>query len=316
MKRSKFNYQPTSWAMLAFALLLVLVALAPTPLAQAQKGKGKNVIVRNDGAVFEIKKSDRTVMPSRAATPEVSKLLNQRVEAKNLAPVLAQSPESVIGPDGRQSVTNTTTYPNSAIAQLEVTYPTSAGICTGWFISPTRLATAAHCIYLASEGGFANAITVAPGRNGLTDPFGTFAVTNAYVTQKWVDTENPKYDYGLLILGSNVGDTVGWFGYAWNSADSFYLNRKITVRGYPGDKPFGTMWTMNGKIQEVKPTRLYYSIDTFGGQSGSPAYGKQSGGCDPCGFGIHTYGVGGNTDKNSATRITKKVFNFLSAPIQ
>jgi len=313
MKRSTFNPQPTSWAMLAFALLLVMLALAPTPIAQAQKGKNK--IVRNDGAVFEIQKSDRTFMPSRAASSEASKLLNQPNEPKNLLPVRAQSPESIIGPDGRTNVTSTTTYPSSAIAQLEVTFPSSSGICTGWFISANRLATAAHCIYLASEGGFVTAITVAPGRNGGTDPYGTFTATNAYVTQKWVDTENPKYDYGMIDLGSNVGNTVGWFGYGWNSDNAFYQDRKINVRGYPGDKPYGTMWTMKGKIQEVQKTRLFYSIDTFGGQSGSPAYGKW-GDCNPCGFGIHTYGVGGGWDKNSATRITQKVFNFLGSTVQ
>jgi glutamyl endopeptidase len=89
------------------------------------------------------------------------------------------------------------------------------------------------------------------------------------------------------------------------------LNKNSTVRGYPGDKTYGTMWTMKGAIQQVKKTRLFYLIDTFGGQSGSPHYGKWNDSCNPCAFGIHSYGVGGNWSMNSSTRITEKVFNFL-----
>jgi glutamyl endopeptidase len=295
---------------LAILLLGVILVLAPTQFASAQK-PNRNKIVRNDGAVFEMKQMPGNMSPSFAGSGAEGILVNQKVEAKNLLPIRPQGTESVIGPDGRTQVLDTETYPGGAIAFLEVTFPLGSGTCSGFFIDVNRLATAAHCIYGSSLGGFATSITVHPGRNGGTAPFGSFPVVNGYVHQKWVDTEKPKFDFGVLVLGSDVGNTVGWFGYGYNTDNTFFDKRKTTVRGYPGDKTYGTMWTMNGKIQEVNKTRFFYKIDTFGGQSGSPHYGKWGTDCNPCAFGVHTYGVGGNWDMNSSTRITRKVYTFF-----
>ena len=86
---------------------------------------------------------------------------------------------------------------------------------------------------------------------GGTDPYGTYAATSAYVVNKWVNTENPKYDYAVVKIGSDLTGMVGYFGYGYNDDNSFLKDRKITVRGYPGDKPNGTMWTDKGKIKKV-----------------------------------------------------------------
>lgn len=292
---------------LMLALLGILGAAQPTIAAQEAPLR----IVRNDGATFDISSLDLPFAPSNAVTISPESLVNAKVGAKNLKPLGDLSPESVIGADGRTQVTNTTAYPNSAIAHLEVDFPSGSGTCTGWFMSANRLATAGHCVYDAGAGEWATSIMVYPGRNAGSAPFGSFSAISWYTVTGWTTTGDPKYDYGLIKLGSNVGNTVGWFGYGWTSDNSFLLNKKSNVRGYPGDKAYGTMWTMQGRIQQVKKTRLFYSIDTFGGQSGSPHYGKWSTSCNPCSFGIHTYGVGGSFTKNSSTRITKSVFNFL-----
>lgn len=295
-------------ASMMVGILGMLGAAQPTQAAQ----EAPLQIVRNDGATFAIASSELKFSPSNAVTISPESLVNAEVGAKNLKPLGDLSPESVIGADGRTQVTNTSAYPNSAIAHLEVYFPSSSSTCTGWFMSRNRLATAGHCVYNATAGGWATSIIVYPGRDGSTAPFGSYSAINWYTVTKWISTGNSKYDYGLIKLGSDVGSTVGWFGYGWTADDSFLLNRKSNVRGYPGDKAYGTMWTMKGRIQEVKKTRLFYSVDTFGGQSGSPHYGKW-GSCNPCSFGIHTYGVGGSWTKNSSTRITKAVFNFLQS---
>lgn len=297
--------------LLALLSLTALFAFSPLQNVNAQKPSAKNLIVRNDGVTFAPTKSNRTFAPSRAASANANEIKPQTGTLKNLPPLRPGSPESVIGPDGRTQVLNTADYPNRAIAHLEVTFPNYSGTCTGWFIDANRLATAGHCVYDGSGGGWATSIVVYPGRSGVTEPYGHFTSTEFYSVQGWLDTANPKWDYGVLVLGSNVGDTVGWFGYGWTSDNSFLNDRKVNVRGYPGDKAYGTLWTMKGKIGTVQKTRFFYSIDTFGGQSGSPVYAKASSTCNPCSFGIHTYGVGGSWTANSATRITKKVFNFL-----
>lgn len=299
-------YRSMLFGLMAVALFGVLSTAQPALAANNDPLR----IVRNDGVVFDIKASDLLFSESHVLSVSPESLVNADAGAKNFKPQGNYSAESVIGPDGRTQVTNTTTYPNTAIAQLEMAFPGGNYICSAWFIDANRLATAGHCVYDAAAGGWATGITVIPGRNGGTAPFGSFSATNWYATSGWVNTGKSKYDYAVIKLGSNVGNTVGWFGYGWTSVDSFFLNHKATVRGYPGDKTYGTMWTMSGKISQVKPTRLYYTIDTFGGQSGSPLYGKWNKNCNPCGFGIHTLG---GTSKNSATRITKNVFNFFQS---
>lgn len=306
-----FSWRHVRLFVLALLSLTALVAFSPLQYVNAKGPNAKNRIVRNDGATFALPKSTRTISPSHAPSANTGEIKPQTGTLKNLPPLRPGSPESVIGPDGRTQVTNTADYPNRAIAHLEVTFPSASGTCTGWFIDVNRLATAAHCVYDGSAGGWATSIVVYPGRSGATEPYGHVSATNFYTVIGWVDTANPKWDYAVIKIGSNVGSTVGWFGYGWNGDNSFLQDRKVTVRGYPGDKPYGTMWTMKGPIQTVQTTRFFYSIDTFGGQSGSPVYGKWTNSCNPCSFGIHTYGVGGSWTKNSATRITKKVFKFL-----
>ena len=295
--------------LLSSLFLAALLFLAPHSVLHAQSD-GPLLIVGNDGSSVALSDSGKFFSDSHKPALTQEALVNETVNAKNLKPLGGTSPDSVIGPDGRTQITNTSAYPNSAIAFLEVNFPGGSGTCTGWFMSKNRLATAGHCVYESSLGGWATSITVYPGRNGGTAPFGSYSAASWYTVTKWINTGNPKYDYGLIKLSSDVGDTVGWFGYGWTSDNSFLLNKQSNVRGYPGDKAYGTQWTMKGRIQQVARTRLFYSIDTFGGQSGSPHYGKW-GNCNPCGFGIHTYGVGGNWTRNSSTRITKAVFNFL-----
>lgn len=296
--------------LLGMLLVTLLAVVTPADVSHAQ-GQDPYLIVSNDGTLSEIKNSGKLFSPSKMPSTAPEALVNENVGIKDLKPIGGLSPESVIGPDERTQITNTTAYPNRAIAHLEVDFPSSSGTCTGWFISRNRLVTAGHCVYDAVAKQWATAMTVYPGRNGATAPYGSFTAATLYTVTGWVNSGDPKYDYAVVKLSSKVPKSIGWFGYGWTSNDSFLLNKNSTVRGYPADKSYGTMWTMNGKIQQVQKTRLFYNIDTAGGQSGSPHYGKWNDSCNPCAFGIHTYGVGGDWTMNSSTRITQKVFNFL-----
>lgn len=291
---------------------LALLTLAPLPIARADDGDDPGQIVRRDGVRFDVPTVTTKYLPSHRAAADTSKLVNTKTSNKKLPALGGKSIESVIGPDGRKQVSDTTKFPNSAIAFLEVYFPGGSGSCTGWFIDATRLVTAAHCLYDSSFGGFAIDIDVYPGRNGIVAPYGIFSADDWFVPSKWINTQSPKFDYGVIALNTNIGDTVGWFGVKPQTESDVLLNRNIKVRGYPGDKNYGTQWNMNGPIQKVNNSRFFYSIDTFGGQSGSPAFGKYGKDCNPCAFGVHTYGVGGGWTQNSASRITSKAYNFIA----
>ena len=87
--------------------------------------------------------------------------------------------------------------------------------------------------------------------------------------------------------------------------------RRIWVTGYPGDKPGGTMWQMKGRLKQLTKRKLFYPIDTYGGQSGSPVRFKNSVGAGHWGLGVHAYAVGINPypQYNSGTKMNKPVFN-------
>ena len=216
------------------------------------------------------------------------------------------SAESVIGPDNRTRVKDTSKYPYSAVVQIQ----SDLGNCTGWLIGPDTVATAGHCVFDPDEKKWASWAKVYPGRDGNRLPFGYAKASRFYSVIGWTRQGNTNYDYGAVKLDQNVGNQTGWFGYRWQSGS---LNgTQVNISGYPGDKPQGTQWEHRDRIRETTPYKLLYDNDTYAGQSGSPVYQEQYQNCGVCSIAIHTNGVYGNKKSNRGTRITKEVFDNLN----
>ena len=222
-------------------------------------------------------------------------------------------PETVHGVDNRVQITNTAIYPWRAHASLLITAAdNSQWIGTGWFIGPHTLMTAGHVVYIKNSGvpgrdGWVKNIQAMPGRNGSSLPYGSATSTNFHSVTGWTSSGSELYDYGAIILPTNLGTTVGWFGFGVYS-DADLLNTTGNISGYPGDKPAGTQWYDSHKIASVGPRKVYYDIDTAGGQSGSAVYRIINGG--RYGFAVHAYG-GATT--NSGTRIVTPMYNNMVA---
>ena len=221
--------------------------------------------------------------------------------------------EAVIGNDDRVQITNTSAYPWRAHASLLITArDNSQWIGTGWFIGPHTLATAGHCVYIKNSGvpgrdGWVKSMSVMPGRNGNTLPYGSVVSTNFRTVNGWANSGDQNYDYGAIIIPTQLGSTTGWFGFgAWSDSD--LVASWANISGYPGDKPAGTQWYHSRKVVSVGSRKVYYDVDTAGGQSGSAVYRIISGA--RYGMAIHAYG---GTTTNSGTRITSPVFNNLRA---
>ena len=218
------------------------------------------------------------------------------------------NPERVFPPDNRVRVGNTRPYPWRTICHLEIYTRTGArGGGTGVFIGPRVVLTAGHCLYLHGHGGWARSIRVTPGANGRSSPYGSAVGTYFISTKGWVNSRNSNYNYGVIVLPSNqrLGNRVGWMGLA-NLSDSSLRGLLVNSSGYPGDKPYRTQWWNANSILATTYRRLYYRIDTFGGQSGSPVWRYRNGQRHI--VGIHTTG---GSRYNGATRINRPVFNNL-----
>jgi V8-like Glu-specific endopeptidase len=221
--------------------------------------------------------------------------------------------EAVLGQDDRIQITNTADYPWRVHASLLVTARDgSRWIGTGWFIGPHTLVTAGHVVYIKNSGvpgrdGWAQSVQVMPGRNGTTLPYGSVLTSNLRTVNGWADRGDPEFDYGAIILPSDLGSTTGWFGFGAYT-DATLLASSVNISGYPGDKPAGTQWYHWNKVDSVGPRKVFYAVDTFGGQSGSAVYRIDNG--ERYGVAVHAYG---GTASNSGTRITRAVFDNLVA---
>ena len=211
--------------------------------------------------------------------------------------------ETVHGPDDRVHITATNVYPWRAHASLLITARDgSLWIGTGWFIGPHTLMTAGHVVYIKNSGvdgrdGFVRSITVMPGRNGTTLPYGSVATSNLRTVKGWADNGDEEHDYGAIILDTDLGATTGWLGFGVYN-DATLTSSVGNISGYPGDKPDGTQWYAARRIASVAARKVYYDIDTFGGQSGSAVYRIVDG--KRYAFAVHAYG-GATTNSGTAS---------------
>ena len=106
----------------------------------------------------------------------------------------------------------------------------------------------------------------------------------------------------MIKLETPIGSDVGWFG--MRTPDPGSLNGSFaTVIGYPGDKPFGTMWKGRNKILKANKLQAYYSADTSDGESGASIVDDTA-----IIYGIHTSGT---NQQNWGTLLTGELFNTI-----
>jgi V8-like Glu-specific endopeptidase len=222
-------------------------------------------------------------------------------------------PEAIVGEDERAPIVPTTAYPYRAIASLLiVAADDSRWIGTGWFISPRTVITAGHVVCIKGNviprrNGFVKSIEVIPGRNGNERPFGS-AVSNTFrAPDEWSEDGNANHDYGAILLDTPLGDAVGAFGFGVYT-DAELLAVTANVSGYPDDKTSGTQWFHSRKLATVNALKVFYEVDTAGGQSGSPVWRIIN--RRRFAFAIHAYG---GRSTNSGTRITQEVHDNLMA---
>lgn len=224
-------------------------------------------------------------------------------------------PESVIGDDSRRRIRATDDYPWRVHCSLLITARDgSRWIGTAFFIGKRVLATAGHNVFIngpvAARNGWVRSIDVMPGRDDDNLPFGTTTSSRFYSVRGWTQNADAEYDYAAIILPDGYQNETGWLGFGAYS-DSTLTSSTGNLSGYPGDLGNGAQqWYMARKIASVGTRKVFYDIDTFGGQSGSAVYRIADG--KRFAVGIHAYGVGANP-LNSATRINRPAFDNLKA---
>jgi glutamyl endopeptidase len=236
--------------------------------------------------------------------------------------------ETVIGPDGRVQVLDTSLnpsgYPARAVGQIELEQNGEPFICTGFLIDANTIVSAGHCAFDPNgiQGDPIESAQFFPGRlSGSNSPYGGCNVDTVDAPIEWRANGSEYADYSVMNLDCDIGATVGWFGlfaigglHSGTALEGF----SVRVEGYPGDKPFGTQWRMGGLISVSQKKMIFYRMDTFGGQSGSPVFQPNRPACNgPCVAGIHAYGLhpgpGPHATTNHGPRITGSRLSYIRA---
>jgi V8-like Glu-specific endopeptidase len=220
--------------------------------------------------------------------------------------------------DRRKQILETELLPWRMICSLEIRGQRGQEIVgTGWFVGPRTVVTAGHCVYDPIElSGWARQITVSPGRNGDTLPYGSVVSRSFSTTDRWLEDQEPDFDYAAIHLDKDLGTSTGVFGVAV-LPDAELTDRMVNVSGYPVSPGNGRdQYFHSNRIKALTPHRLFYDIDTLGGQSGAPVWLYVDGSTDPVVVGIHAYGIGGVPDgldvrANSGPRILTDVLAVI-----
>jgi glutamyl endopeptidase len=272
------------------------------------RGGERRIISRQeDVAIYTPKRSPRRAGTLRLIAPETPSPVRSAAAAS-----FGSTPteEIVIGEDDRSVVSDPLDNPWRYVCALRITSRTGQEfVGTGWFIGPGTVATAGHCVYLHDEGGWAASISVIPALNGNVEAYGRSVGKRFRATKRWTELKDTNQDYGVIQLEEPLGTQTGWFGFA-SFSDADLTSNVANISGYPFDRDRAMRQYFHARtISSLSPQKLFYEIDTFGGQSGSPIWFNLPNG-ERIAVGVHTTG---SSTSNSGTRISEPVFRNLTS---
>ena len=187
---------------------------------------------------------------------------------------------------------------------------------SAFVVDAHTIATAAHCVYNVEEQ-LPKIITqiLLFDSTGNISMYATAMETHipsTYIYGYGTNKYNPNYDYALITVQQDFSEYCCFdLGVPLDSIKNSTATIKLT--GFSGDlgnsPTTHNNFTSTGNILDLTSTRLIYSCDTAGGNSGCPVYIEEN----RCGrqyntaIAIHT---NGNSSGNKGVRITTDLIHF------
>jgi V8-like Glu-specific endopeptidase len=204
---------------------------------------------------------------------------------------------ALIGPvDSRIQEVETTRYPWNTVVHLCRDFGDGgcAG-CSGVLIDARRVLTAGHCIWSLGRQSAPRRILVIPGRSDRKAmPYGALESREFWVPRGFIhgDAARTSWDWGLIVLARPFRSLRRFPPLRPQSESALRRlaqGSRITIAGYPSDRPIGTMWRHSERLVRSSARRLFHTVDTCPGHSGSPIFAPVEG--DLSVVGVHTAGL-------------------------
>ena len=182
-------------------------------------------------------------------------------------------------------------------------------------IHPKFFITAAHNVFDHTNGaGFADSMVAIPSYKNGEAPYGMSNAVQYFTFSGWTQNENFDLDLALMELDRPLGPIVDWFGYGWNSVNSFYSGRTFFNPGFPAEAPYDgeDLYMRTGTFDTILTERFEFSPSSVGGHDGSSANYENNGG-----YFVHanqSYNVEGQA-VSGHVRMTQTKFDAFQAQI-
>lgn len=182
----------------------------------------------------------------------------------------------IIGADDRQQCP-VRKLPYTAIGQIEVVDGSGMFICTGTLIAHDKVLTAGHCVWNVKRNAFYFNLNFAPGRyrqgNSYVSPYGSIPWRSVTVFDAFKKKPG-TWDVAVVTLQKPVGLVAGTL----NIGTGCMRNTKLTIAGYPQDRPRGSCTYSTCTVPMVACGAQLgpHYCDTVQGMSGAPLLDNQN----------------------------------------
>ena len=178
-----------------------------------------------------------------------------------------------------------TNFPQVVVGKLFMKFPTGDFVGSAWVVGNKAIATAGHCLFDLSLGGWATNVVFHLHYNRGQNQ-GVFRVAGRASVREWVASEGKdlQFDLGLCLLDSEIGKITGRPAIAIDR-DPGDLS-PITGLGYPADKEICLKSVGDyQKFSEYPKEKIIgMSSELTAGCSGGPWFTKISGKWAACGL--------------------------------